>query len=106
MTEINGEMVMGNLQLSRSGLKGWMDFEAGKPDIYGNMLTIVKGSKEKKGSNTFFLPAFELTPITAEQEELATEKDKELQAYFKGGAASAEAPASEEKKEEEDDLPF
>lgn len=110
LTEIDGEMVMGNLQLSRSGLKGWMTFEEGKPDIYANALTISKGSKEKKGSNNYFLPDFSLTPLTPEQEELATEKDKELQAYFKNptGASDAveEEDAPPQKATVKDDLPF
>ena len=89
----NTELV--NFQLSGAAFSAYLDY---KFKIDGKVVGILEEVEEaKKGSIKYFKPKFKLFKPKENLTEMATEMDKELQAYFK-----TRKPTEENEKEESD----
>ena len=79
--KMNGESIMGNIQMKGAALKAWIDF--GKvTDIYKDAITVATMKDGKKGVTKYKIPVFEKVPADKMAEEKAIEMDKELKAYL------------------------
>jgi hypothetical protein len=132
LAKIDDRVELVSLDLSRSSLQGFMEFneELNDSDYYENILRVTPGESRKKGKIKYIVPAFEFVgEVPAKMVKLAEEADVELQAYFdyyeNGGSgntqgtsdtsetktqeaspANTPGPKSAFDTEEEDDLPF
>lgn len=77
-------LVTSNIVFSGASLNAWIEFiQANKGVMKGKNKVVLSGfSDAKKGSVKYQVPVFEAIEITSDEVEIATELDKELQAYF------------------------
>lgn len=74
-----------NLQLTGSALSAWIEFcKANKTWQSGAIVFEGKSDQKKKGATKYYEPIFSLTEATSEEDKMAIEFDKVLQAYFEG----------------------
>jgi hypothetical protein len=82
--KVGDRLALGSIQFKGAALSAWMDFhKANRSTIYKKAVIIDGYSEGKKGKVIYRIPKFELTEITAESNEAATQVDKELQEYLK-----------------------
>jgi len=77
-------LVISNIAFSGASLNAWIEFiQANKGVMKGKNKVVLSGfSDAKKGSVSYKVPAFDTSDVTDEEVEIATELDKELQAYL------------------------
>jgi len=103
-TNDEGNLSIGSLQFHGSALGGWMNFstdKANRPELYKKGIRIVGSETGKKGGITFKVPKLEFLELSSDQDEIATDLDKELQSYLRSyfkrtRTEQADAPKSEE----------
>ena len=84
---------MGNIKASGAALTAWIDL--GKKHLtMGGKCSITGSEKAKKGTNEYFVPTFGYDYYEPEENQIAIELDKELQAYL--GQYLSKHPESEE----------
>lgn len=75
------EYVIGNIKAYGAALTAWIEF--GKTCKVENGKVVLTGKEEaKKGATTYFVPKFEYLSATADENEIAIDLDRELQAYL------------------------
>lgn len=79
--KVNGEWVIGNLQITGAALSPWIDF-TGKHKVENGKVIVSGKTEDKKGSNTFFVPVFEYTNASTDEDSIALDLDKQLQVYL------------------------
>lgn len=84
---------MGNIKASGAALTAWIEF--GKKVLpMGGKCSITGAEKAKKGTNEYYVPTFGYDRYDEEENQIAIELDKELQAYL--GQYLSKHPESEE----------
>lgn len=74
-------LVMGNIKASGAALTAWI--ELGNKCIIDNGKILLTGAEEAtKGKTTYYVPIFEWIHSDSDEDEIAVELDKELQAYL------------------------
>jgi len=87
----DGELKLGRFIASGSSLSPWIEFNKGNREAIGKMAVVLnKGGTEKKGTNTYFVPAFSVEDISEEEDDMAKDLDVKLQAYLSGYLTRAE----------------
>tara|TARA_R110002124_G_scaffold56726_1_gene159656 strand:+ start:462 stop:1160 length:699 start_codon:yes stop_codon:yes gene_type:complete len=116
-TKIDGEVVMGNLQLKGAALQVWSDFnKENRDDILNKAVSVHAKEERKKGATKWEVPMFKIIDITEKSNEEANALDVVLQdyltEYFSGNKTTSTETKTEvtEKNslvsEEITDLPF
>ena len=116
-TKIDGEVVMGNLQLKGAALQVWSDFnKENRDDILTKAVSVHAKEERKKGATKWEVPMFKIIDITEKSNEEANALDVVLQdyltEYFSGNKTTSTETKTEvtEKNslvsEEITDLPF
>src|ERR1044072_790135 len=74
-------LVISNIAFQGAALNAWIEFiQANKGVMKGKNKVVLSGfSDAKKGAVNYKVPVFEVTSITADEVEIATDLDKELQ---------------------------
>jgi len=74
---------LGSLQFKGAALKTWMEFrKMARKDVFEKAITIKAATKGKKGSITYYVPEFVLSPVSEASNAKALELDKVLQAHL------------------------
>lgn len=77
----NKNLSIGNFKAVGAGLSAWIEFSKGK-NLFSDAVTLMGGTKAKKGATTYYIPTFSTREVSEETEVAAKELDKELQAYL------------------------
>lgn len=110
-------LVISNVAFQGAALNAWIEFiQANKGVMKGKAKVVLSGFDDaKKGAVKYQVPRFETAEITASEVEVATDLDRELQAYlaqyFNYKAADATEPDAVVAEADEDtidlnDIPF
>lgn len=75
------EMVIGNIKASGAALTAWIEF-SNKSVVANGKVTLTGAEEAKKGTTVYFVPTFEWSNSTSDDDQLAIELDKELQVYL------------------------
>lgn len=96
------EFSIGSLMLHGAPMSAWIEFEkAHRAELFRKGVKISSFEEGKKGGVTFRKPALELVEIPEETDDMAAEKQKELQAYLKKYLSRTRPEAAEAAKSEE-----
>jgi len=77
-----GEAEIGNIKMVGSSLSAWIEFRK-KAKIFDLAITITGTVKGKKGKTEYYMPVFETSEPTTNDNQIAIDMDKELQSYLK-----------------------
>lgn len=100
------ELKLGSIQFKGAALNAWVEFKkAHRKEIYSQAVTITGYTEGKKGSITFRVPAFAVTPISPETNEAASKIDSEvlqpyLSDYFRKNTSDKVMPESDSSPDE------
>jgi hypothetical protein len=97
----NGISQIGNIKMMGSSLGAWIDFRK-KAKIFDLAITITGSVKAKKGSTVYFVPTFETSEPSSNDNSIAVDLDKELQIYLKAYFAKNKESHTEEMVAEQD----
>lgn len=81
----DARLVMGSVQFKGAGLVAWFEFvKANRADVYEKAVMSDGFTEGKKGKVTYRIPKFRIIELGAENHDMATALDRELQAYLAG----------------------
>lgn len=79
--ELNGNWVIGNFRAYGSAMTTWFDFAKGHI-VDQDMIIMTRGEQIDGGTGPYFPPKYEQQPCSAEEDKVAQQLDKQLQAFL------------------------